>query len=140
MGGGLSRLMRRLFKKKQARVLLLGLDAAGKTSERLEQRVARADATGAAIMLKMAGKPTHTQPTIGFNVETVTFEGLELVMWVSDSLCLLILCTSSTSGGRRTWPARSGCGRFGDTTTAARPASSSLSTPWTRSDWCGRAL
>jgi len=47
------------------RVLLLGLDAAGKTT----------------ILYQLIGKPAETVPTIGFNVETVKFDPLEFVVW-----------------------------------------------------------
>ncbi|MES1913745.1 MAG: hypothetical protein MHM6MM_005907 [Cercozoa sp. M6MM] len=55
MGGRFSRLFRR--KQPKLRILLLGLDSAGKTT--------------ILFQLKM-GEPTHTVPTLGFNVETVT--------------------------------------------------------------------
>jgi len=47
------------------RVLLLGLDNAGKTT----------------ILYHLIGKPAQTVPTIGFNVETVKFDPLEFVVW-----------------------------------------------------------
>ena len=57
-GGGatLSRLLPILLGKKQCRILMLGLDAAGKTT--------------ILYQLKL-GEMTNTAPTLGFNVETV---------------------------------------------------------------------
>jgi len=61
----LSRAFKKLFGKTQMRVLLLGLDAAGKTT----------------ILYNLIGKPAATVPTIGFNVETVRFDPLEFIVW-----------------------------------------------------------
>jgi len=47
------------------RVLLLGLDAAGKTT----------------TLYAMMGKNGKTVPTIGYNVETINFPPLELMVW-----------------------------------------------------------
>lgn len=66
MGQAFSNFFRKLFGKKQVRVLLLGLDSAGKTT----------------ILFQMSGKNPHqTVPTVGFNVETIKFENVELVVW-----------------------------------------------------------
>lgn len=55
-----------LFRKEEYRVLLVGLDASGKTS----------------ILYKMKlGEIVTTIPTIGFNVETITHAGVDLTMW-----------------------------------------------------------
>ena len=52
--------------KKEARLLLLGLDGAGKTT----------------ILYKLKlGETTVTIPTIGFNVETVEYKNLTFTMW-----------------------------------------------------------
>ena len=52
--------------KTPKRVLLLGLDAAGKTT----------------ILYKLQlGEVVTTLPTIGFNVETVAYKSLEFTMW-----------------------------------------------------------
>lgn len=59
------RALRKLFGSKQRRLLLLGLDNAGKTT----------------ILYRMMGKPASTVPTIGFNVETVKYDPLEFVCW-----------------------------------------------------------
>lgn len=56
----------RLFPKKEARVLMVGLDAAGKTT----------------ILYKLKlGEIVTTIPTIGFNVETVGYQGMEFTAW-----------------------------------------------------------
>jgi len=54
------------FGSKQQRILLLGLDAAGKTT----------------ILYRLnLGETIHTLPTIGFNVETVKYKNIEFTMW-----------------------------------------------------------
>jgi len=65
MGGFFSRILRKMLGKQQLRVLLLGLDSAGKTT----------------ILYQMIGKPAETVPTIGFNVETVQWGPLQFVVW-----------------------------------------------------------
>lgn len=54
------------FSNMKARILLLGLDNAGKTT----------------ILYKMKINETlHTVPTVGFNVETVNYKNLEFTIW-----------------------------------------------------------
>ena len=66
MGSGLSRKIRYWKLRKNRRVLLLGMDNAGKTT----------------VLFQMhAGKAVKTMPTLGYNVEKVKFAGLELVLW-----------------------------------------------------------
>jgi GTPase SAR1 family protein len=56
MGLSMSKLFSRMFGKKDMRILMVGLDAAGKTT----------------ILYKLKlGEVVTTIPTIGFNVETV---------------------------------------------------------------------
>ncbi|XP_060076071.1 uncharacterized protein LOC132555725 [Ylistrum balloti] len=56
----------KLFKKPEMRVLLNGLDAAGKTT----------------ILYKLKlGEVVTTIPTIGFNVETVEYKNISFVTW-----------------------------------------------------------
>jgi len=52
--------------KKEARILIVGLDGAGKTS----------------ILYKMKlGEVVTTIPTIGFNVETINWKNLNITAW-----------------------------------------------------------
>ena len=66
MGMQLSRVWERLFGKKEMRILMVGLDAAGKTT----------------ILYKFKlGEVVTTIPTIGFNVETVEFKNISFTVW-----------------------------------------------------------
>ena len=67
-GGGttLSRLLPILLGKTQCRILMVGLDAAGKTT--------------ILYQLKL-GEMTNTAPTLGFNVETVSYKNIEFMVW-----------------------------------------------------------
>jgi small GTP-binding protein len=66
MGISFSSIRNRLAGMKDARLLMLGLDAAGKTT----------------ILYKLQlGETITTMPTIGFNVETVVYKNLRMVVW-----------------------------------------------------------
>nr|CDS31046.1 ADP ribosylation factor arf [Hymenolepis microstoma] len=67
MGVYFSKVWQSIFSmKKESRILLLGLDAAGKTT----------------ILYKLKlGETTVTIPTIGFNVETIEYKNLTFTMW-----------------------------------------------------------
>merc|ERR1739838_1032657 len=66
MGLTISSLFGRLFAKKQMRILMVGLDAAGKTT----------------ILYKLKlGEIVTTIPTIGFNVETVEYKNISFTVW-----------------------------------------------------------
>ena len=66
MGLAFSNLWQRLFGKQEMRILMVGLDAAGKTT----------------ILYKMTlGEIVTTIPTIGFNVETVEYKNVRFTMW-----------------------------------------------------------
>lgn len=66
MGQTISDWFNSFFSKKQARILILGLDNSGKTS----------------ILYKLKNDGTYTTiPTIGFNVETVEFNLITMVIW-----------------------------------------------------------
>jgi small GTP-binding protein len=54
------------FKTKEAKILLVGLDSAGKTT--------------ILYQLKLEDQ-VSTVPTIGFNVETVKYKKIEFTMW-----------------------------------------------------------
>ena len=56
----------RLFSKEEMRILMVGLDAAGKTT----------------ILYKLKlGEVVTTIPTIGFNVETVEYKNISFTVW-----------------------------------------------------------
>eukprot|EP00117_Sycon_ciliatum_P030423 scpid108216/ scgid2920/ ADP-ribosylation factor &gt; ADP-ribosylation factor len=66
MGLSISKLFKGLVGKKDCRILMVGLDAAGKTT----------------ILYKMKlGEIVTTIPTIGFNVETVEYKNIKFTMW-----------------------------------------------------------
>jgi small GTP-binding protein len=66
MGLTISSLFDRLFGKKTMRILMVGLDAAGKTT----------------ILYKLKlGEVVTTIPTIGFNVETVEYKNVSFTVW-----------------------------------------------------------
>lgn len=66
MGLTISSLFTRLFGKQQMRILMVGLDAAGKTT----------------ILYKLKlGEIVTTIPTIGFNVETVEYKNISFTVW-----------------------------------------------------------
>lgn len=78
-----------IFGKKEMRILMLGLDAAGKTSV---LKVATLHNTHAltlltnstAILYKLKlNQSVTTIPTVGFNVETVTYRNIKFNVWVS---------------------------------------------------------
>merc|ERR1712054_511484 len=67
MGGlAFSGLWQRMFGKEERRILMVGLDAAGKTT----------------ILYKLKlGEIVTTIPTIGFNVETVEYKNISFTVW-----------------------------------------------------------
>ncbi|XP_006889599.1 PREDICTED: ADP-ribosylation factor 1-like isoform X2 [Elephantulus edwardii] len=66
MGNILANLFKGLFGKKEMRILMAGLDAAGKTT----------------ILYKLKlGEIVTTIPTIGFNVETVEYKNISFTVW-----------------------------------------------------------
>ncbi|KAI9823126.1 MAG: Arf GTPase arl1 [Sarea resinae] len=68
MGGSISRLLSglSLWTKKEIRVLILGLDNAGKTTLLWRLKI---------------GEVVTTTPTIGFNIESVTYKNLNFTVW-----------------------------------------------------------
>jgi small GTP-binding protein len=66
MGVLFSKVWQKLLGKKEVRMLMVGLDAAGKTT--------------ILYQLKM-GETVKTIPTIGFNVETLDYKGLNFTVW-----------------------------------------------------------
>jgi ADP-ribosylation factor protein 1 len=66
MGLAFSSVWQRLFGKREMRILMVGLDAAGKTT----------------ILYKLKlGEVVTTIPTIGFNVETVEYRNISFTVW-----------------------------------------------------------
>ena len=66
MGLSFSKVFSKLFGKKDVRILMVGLDAAGKTT----------------ILYKLKlGEIVTTIPTIGFNVETVEYKNISFTVW-----------------------------------------------------------
>ncbi|XP_078154697.1 ADP-ribosylation factor 2-like [Carex rostrata] len=66
MGVSFTKLFSRLFTKSEMRILMVGLDAAGKTT----------------ILYKLKlGEVVTTLPTIGFNVETVEYRNINFTVW-----------------------------------------------------------
>lgn len=64
--GAFQSLFQSLFGKREMRILMVGLDAAGKTT----------------ILYKLKlGEIVTTIPTIGFNVETVEFKNISFTVW-----------------------------------------------------------
>lgn len=66
MGNSVSKILDRIFGSKEMRLLMLGLDAAGKTT--------------ILYNLKLEQDVT-TIPTVGFNVETVTYKNTKFNVW-----------------------------------------------------------
>ncbi|KAI9750588.1 MAG: Arf GTPase arl1 [Lichina confinis] len=69
MGGSISRILSGLWTKKEIRILILGLDNAGKTTLLYRLKV------------EPIGEVVTTVPTIGFNVESVTHKNLNFNVW-----------------------------------------------------------
>ncbi|XP_034411577.1 ADP-ribosylation factor 1 [Cyclopterus lumpus] len=66
MGNVFGSIFQHLFGKKEMRILMVGLDAAGKTT----------------ILYKLKlGEIVTTIPTIGFNVETVEYRNISFTVW-----------------------------------------------------------
>eukprot|EP00768_Dysnectes_brevis_P003871 gnl/Dysnectes_brevis/274_a305_10817.p1 GENE.gnl/Dysnectes_brevis/274_a305_10817~~gnl/Dysnectes_brevis/274_a305_10817.p1 ORF type:complete len:183 (+),score=45.79 gnl/Dysnectes_brevis/274_a305_10817:34-582(+) len=66
MGSKIGRLFSSFLGKKDVRILMVGLDAAGKTT----------------ILYKLKlGEIVTTVPTIGFNVETVEYKNISFTVW-----------------------------------------------------------
>ncbi|XP_078366570.1 ADP-ribosylation factor 6-like [Oculina patagonica] len=62
----MGKLLSKIFGNKEMRILMLGLDAAGKTT----------------ILYKLKlGQSVTTIPTVGFNVETVSYKNIKFNVW-----------------------------------------------------------
>jgi len=66
MGQAFAKIWTRMFGKKEMKILMVGLDAAGKTT----------------ILFKLKlGEVVNTIPTIGFNVESVEYKNISFTVW-----------------------------------------------------------
>ena len=66
----MGKILSKVFGNKEMRILMLGLDAAGKTT----------------ILYKLKlGQSVNTIPTVGFNVETVTYKNVKFNVWVRQT-------------------------------------------------------
>ena len=66
MGMSFTKMFDKFFGKKEMRILMLGLDAAGKTT----------------ILYKLKlGEVVSSVPTIGFNVESVEYKNIKFTVW-----------------------------------------------------------
>ncbi|PPS13991.1 hypothetical protein GOBAR_AA06578 [Gossypium barbadense] len=84
MGLSFAKLFSRLFAKKEMRILMVGLDAAGKTT----------------ILYKLKlGEIVTTIPTIGFNVETVEYKNISFTVWDVGGVKYLESDSMSCSNG-----------------------------------------
>ena len=82
-GVSLGKVLSKLFGNKEMRVLMLGLDAAGKTSNFFFSKISIMVNLIKAILYKLKlGQGVSTIPTVGFNVETVTFKKVKFNVWV----------------------------------------------------------
>eukprot|EP00485_Elphidium_margaritaceum_P007345 CAMPEP_0202685838 /NCGR_PEP_ID=MMETSP1385-20130828/1684_1 /ASSEMBLY_ACC=CAM_ASM_000861 /TAXON_ID=933848 /ORGANISM="Elphidium margaritaceum" /LENGTH=191 /DNA_ID=CAMNT_0049340297 /DNA_START=96 /DNA_END=671 /DNA_ORIENTATION=+ len=66
MGGFFAKAIENLIGKKDKRIVMIGLDAAGKTTTLYKPKL---------------GEVIHTIPTIGFNVETVEYKNINFTVW-----------------------------------------------------------
>ena len=80
----MGKILSKVFGNKEMRILMLGLDAAGKTT----------------ILYKLKlGQSVNTIPTVGFNVETVTYKNVKFNVWVSGSCVTAADLTVSSVAG-----------------------------------------
>ena len=73
MGLAISKVLDAFNFKKDTRILMLGLDAAGKTTTLYKMKI---------------GELVTTVPTIGFNVEMINYRNLHMTIWDVSSLRL----------------------------------------------------
>ena len=74
----MGKILSKVFGNKEMRILMLGLDAAGKTT----------------ILYKLKlGQHVNTIPTVGFNVETVNYKNVKFNVWVRSTSYSAVLAT-----------------------------------------------
>lgn len=112
-------MMGKIFGSKEMRLLMLGLDAAGKTT----------------ILYKLKlGQDVTTIPTVGFNVETVTYKNVKFNVWdVGGQDKIRPLWRHYFSG--RFWAVQSSRRCCTDEDIQERRVLSSLSTRLTGTEW-----
>jgi hypothetical protein len=113
----------RLFTSKEMRLLMLGLDAAGKTSNKQPPfRFFASCNLMLAILYKLKlGQGVTTIPTVGFNVETVTYKNVKFNVWVCSDLSFFFLFVSHKAN-RRTSVDKTGFDSCGGTISRAPQA------------------
>lgn len=86
--GGLLSYFKGLFGSREMRILILGLDGAGKTTllYRLQVKWRKVRTKGlhpgsTMVLPFQVGEVVTTIPTIGFNVEQVTYKNLKFQVW-----------------------------------------------------------
>jgi len=79
MGGLFAKVWSQLIGKKEMRILMVGLDAAGKTTILYKLKLGEV-LSSTARSLDPAQVVT-TIPTIGFNVETVEYKNISFTVW-----------------------------------------------------------
>ena len=78
----MGKILSKVFGNKEMRILMLGLDAAGKTT----------------ILYKLKlGQHVNTIPTVGFNVETVNYKNVKFNVWVRTTSYSAVLTSFSNS-------------------------------------------
>ena len=81
MGLTVSNLLNRLFAKKQMRILMVGLDAAGKTTILYKLKLGEIVTTIPTIGLLLFTLLLLTIFIQGFNVETVEYKNISFTVW-----------------------------------------------------------
>lgn len=93
MGGFFSRLVEKIRGMKEVRLLMLGLDNAGKTSI-IRSRFLPTSVTNSPLLLPVViailyklkfNQTVTTIPTAGFNVECLIHKNVKFHVWVSSS-------------------------------------------------------
>jgi ADP-ribosylation factor 1/2 len=81
MGLTISKLFDRFLGKKEMRILMVGLDAAGKTTILYKLKYVSRLPIHVVAYLDRLGEIVTTIPTIGFNVETVEYKNIQFTVW-----------------------------------------------------------